>query len=233
MLFSALILGLISSLHCIGMCGPIAMMLPVSRSSETKKAAQLLLYHSGRLISYALLGLIFGFFGRGLYLAGIQQELSLISGMVIIAIVLLPEKKIGAYLFSKPVYKVVTGIKAGLGLKLTQKSSNAFFITGLLNGFLPCGMVYAALFGAIALQNPFYGAVYMALYGAGTIPLMSLVVYTAAVLKSPFRNRLNKIMPYAAVAVGILFIMRGMGLGILYISPGNINLFIQHIPQCK
>ena len=92
MLYTALIFGLVSSLHCIGMCGPIAMMLPVDRQNPTKKAIQILLYHAGRLTAYATLGLLFGLLGKGLYLAGLQQRFSVVLGILMILIALIPEK---------------------------------------------------------------------------------------------------------------------------------------------
>lgn len=233
MLYSALILGLISSLHCMGMCGPIAMMLPVDHRNPTKKTLQLLTYHLGRLSAYSILGLAFGLLGRGFYLAGMQQQLSIIAGIVIIAIVLLPEKTVARYNFSKPVYKVIGTIKSSLGRQFRKQSYKALFTTGLLNGFLPCGLVYAALFGALAMQNVLYSGAYMFLYGAGTIPLMSLVVYAANAFSNPLRGRLAKAVPYFAVFIGMLFIMRGLGLGIPYISPGNTSLFVGTVADCK
>ena len=140
MLYSALLLGLISSLHCMGMCGPIAMMLPVDHNNPTKKAAQILLYHFGRLMAYGSLGILFGVLGKGFYLAGLQQQASIIAGSIMIAIVLLPERIFAKYNFSKPVYKVISKIKTGLGSQFKKRNYKALFITGLLNGFLPCGL---------------------------------------------------------------------------------------------
>jgi len=232
MLYSSLILGLLSSLHCIGMCGPIAMMLPVDRHNPVKKTAQLFLYHFGRITAYASLGLAFGILGKGIYLAGLQQQLSIISGLIMIAIVMIPEKIFARYNFSKPVYKLIANIKRTLGSQFRNRSNKALFITGLLNGFLPCGLVYAALFGAVAMQSETLGTLYMVLYGIGTIPLMSAVVYVSGVLKNPFRNSVNKIVPYAAVFVGMLFIIRGLGLSIPYLSPGTMSLFIGSTRNC-
>lgn len=233
MLYSALILGLLSSLHCIGMCGPIAMMLPLDRSSEAKRILQLLLYHTGRLFSYASLGLIFGIAGRGIYLAGFQQQLSIIAGIMIIIIVMIPERQFAKYNFSKPVYRIISKVKTNLGSRLRQKSSKAFFMVGLLNGFLPCGLVYAALFGAIAMQGVTSGVLYMVLYGVGTIPLMSAVVLGGGMFTSSQRNSLNKLVPYVMVFMGMLFIVRGLGLGIPFVSPSDMNLFVQQVPICK
>lgn len=233
MLYSALLLGLISSLHCMGMCGPIAMMLPLNYNNPAKKAAQILLYHFGRMTAYGSLGLLFGIVGRGFYLAGLQQQASIIAGIVMITIVLLPEKQFAKYNFSKPIYRIISKIKTGLGSQFRKRSYKALFITGLLNGYLPCGLVYAALFGALAMQNIAFSTAYMLLYGLGTIPLMSLVVYASSLFKNAWRNSVTKIVPYIAVCIGIWFIVRGLSLSIPYLSPGNLSLFVGEMPNCK
>ena len=141
MLYSALIFGLISSLHCIGMCGPIAMMLPVDRNNPAKKVIQIMIYHLGRLTAYASLGLVFGILGKGFYMAGIQQNISIIVGVMMITIAIVPERLFMKYNFSKPVYKIISKVKSSLGSQFKRKSPDALFTIGLLNGFLPCGMV--------------------------------------------------------------------------------------------
>ncbi|OXG06525.1 hypothetical protein BC749_102434 [Flavobacterium araucananum] len=232
MFYSAFILGLISSLHCIGMCGPIAMMLPVDRQNETKRVTQIITYHLGRLTAYATIGLIFGLLGRGFFLAGLQQKMSVFIGVAMILVVLIPEKVFSKYNFSKPVYKIISRIKSSLGNQFKKKTYKSLFIIGLLNGFLPCGMVYVALFGAIAMQSASFGVLYMILFGLGTMPLMTIVVYVHSLLRLPFRNKIQKAIPYVAVIIGVLFILRGLGLGIPYISPSNMSLFVQGTPNC-
>lgn len=232
MLFSAFFLGLISSLHCVGMCGPIAMMLPVDHQNEAKKVTQIITYHLGRLTAYSTIGLIFGLLGRGFFLAGMQQKMSIFIGVAMILIVLIPEKIFAQYNFSKPVYKIISQIKSNLGSQFKKRTYKSLFTIGLLNGFLPCGMVYVALFGAIAMQSAGLGVLYMLLYGLGTIPLMTIVVYINSLLKLPFRNKIQKAIPYVAVFIGILFILRGLGLGIPYLSPSNMSLFVQGTPNC-
>ena len=232
MLYSALFFGLISSLHCVGMCGPIAMMLPVDRNNQAKKVVQIMLYHIGRLTAYSLLGLFFGLLGKGLFLAGIQQQLSIFIGIMMIVFVVIPEKVFAQYNFSTPIYKVIAKVKTSLGSQFKNKSFKSLFIIGLLNGFLPCGLVYVALFGAIAMQSETLGVAYMFLYGLGTIPMMTAVVYISNVLTVPMRNKMQKAIPFVAVFIGMLFILRGMGLGIPFISPGNISLFVQSTPNC-
>lgn len=179
MVYSAFIFGLISSLHCIGMCGPIAMMLPVDRNNEAKKVLQIITYHLGRVTAYSILGLFFGVLGRGLFLAGFQQKLSVVIGILMIIVVLVPEKVFAQYNFSKPVLQIISKVKTNLGAQFKNNSFKSLYTIGLLNGFLPCGLVYVALFGAIAMQNVTLGISYMALYGLGTIPMMSGVVYAS------------------------------------------------------
>ncbi|WP_035673392.1 sulfite exporter TauE/SafE family protein [Flavobacterium sp. 83] len=232
MLYTAFLFGLISSFHCIGMCGPIAMMLPVDRTNQAKKVTQIITYHLGRLTAYATIGFIFGLVGKGFFMAGLQQKLSIFIGVAMIIIVLTPDKLFARYNFSKPVFKVISKIKSTLGSQFKNKSYKSLFTIGLLNGFLPCGMVYVALFGAIAMQSESLGVLYMILFGLGTVPLMSSVVYINSFLTVSIRNNIQKAIPYVAVIIGVLFILRGLGLGIPYISPSNISLFVQANPNC-
>lgn len=232
MLYTAFLFGLISSFHCIGMCGPIAMMLPVERNNPEKKVIQICTYHLGRLTAYGSIGLLFGLLGKGLFLAGMQQHLSIFIGIVMILVILIPEKVFAKYNFSKPVYRLISKIKQNLGSHFKNKSFKSLFIIGLLNGFLPCGMVYVALFGAIAMQSAGFGVLYMLLFGLGTVPLMSLVVYVNSFLTVPIRNRIQKVIPYVGIIIGILFILRGLGLGIPYVSPSNMSLFVQEKANC-
>ncbi len=232
MLYTAFFFGLISSLHCIGMCGPIAMMLPVERNNPSKKVTQIVTYHLGRLTAYGTIGLIFGLVGKGFFMAGIQQKLSIAIGIVMILIIVIPEKKLANYNFSKPIFKAIATIKSTLGKQFKNKSYQSLFTIGLLNGFLPCGMVYVALFGAIAMQSASFGVLYMLLFGLGTIPLMSSVVYINSFLTVAVRNKIQRIIPYVGILIGVLFILRGLGLGIPYVSPSNMSLFVQASPNC-
>jgi uncharacterized protein len=232
MLLTAIVFGLVSSFHCIGMCGPIAMMLPVDHKNPSKKAFQIALYHLGRLISYGTLGLVFGLLGKGLFLAGMQQQLSIVVGVLMILFIITPEKVLAQYNFSKPIFKIISRIKSNLGKQFKNKTPDAFITIGLMNGFLPCGMVYAALFGAIAMNNEWMGVYYMLLYGLGTIPLMTIAVYATHWISVPFRNRIQKVIPVLVVLMGVIFIMRGLGLGIHFISPSQVNLMVTAQPDC-
>lgn len=228
MLYSALILGLISSLHCVAMCGPIALMLPVDKHKPTKRVVQLMTYHVGRMIAYASLGLLFALLGRGFFLAGFQQKLSIAVGIIMITIALVPKRKFAQFNFSKPVYKLLSKIKSTLGKQFKRKSFKALFIIGLLNGFLPCGMVYAALFGALAMPNFISSISYMMLYGMGTIPLLVLVTQ----LTQFTFQKLQKLIPVVLLLIGSLFILRGAGMEIPYLSPNTVSLHVQQEANC-
>ena len=219
MLLSALVLGFLGSLHCLGMCGPIAFMLPLDRNSKTKKLGQLGLYHLGRAFAYGSLGLVFGFVGKGLYLFGFQQKLSIAIGLIMILLVLVPSKYFKNISITKPVYSVIARVKSKLGTALQKRTPDTFLTIGFLNGFLPCGLVYMALLGAIAMGNPLYGALYMVLFGLGTVPLMTTAVLFSGLLKGSAKRTVKKLIPVFVVLVGALFIIRGLGLGIPYVSP--------------
>tara|TARA_R110002012_G_scaffold319389_2_gene539779 strand:- start:162764 stop:163465 length:702 start_codon:yes stop_codon:yes gene_type:complete len=222
MLWSALVLGLLGSFHCVGMCGPIAFMLPVDRSNSTRKITQIALYHFGRILAYSLIGLVFGLIGKSLYIFGLQQQLSIIIGVLMIVAILIPYKTFSKYNFSKPLHKIISKIKSGLGAALKKKTADTFLTIGFLNGFLPCGLVYMAVFGSLASANAFQGALYMSLFGIGTIPLMTTAIYLGKFLNATIKQRIQKAIPIFVVIIGLLFILRGLGLGIPYLSPAPI-----------
>lgn len=219
MYLSAVILGLLGSFHCIGMCGPIAFMLPLNHREPFKKFFQLLLYHIGRLLAYGILGLFFGAIGERLYLFGLQQKLSIIIGLLMIVVIIIPSQTFAKYNLSKPIYRILSKLKTTLGKELKKKTPDTFLTIGFLNGFLPCGLVYMAVFGAMAGGSLMGGSLYMMLFGLGTIPLMTVAVYAGSLLNVKLRARVQKMIPVLVVIIGLLFIIRGLGLGIPYVSP--------------
>ena len=221
MLWTALIFGLLGSFHCVGMCGPIAFLLPLDRESNLKKSLQLASYHVGRLLTYGTLGLLFGFLGRRLDLFGWQQYISIAIGILMIAFVLVPSKALARYNGSVFMYRWVGKVKSALGKQLKKKSNDSFFIIGFLNGFLPCGLVYMALFGSVAAGGSFEGSLYMVFFGLGTIPLMTTASYLGNFLTTSVRQKVLKAIPVVVMIVGIWFIIRGLGLGIPYLSPAE------------
>lgn len=223
MLVSALILGFFGSLHCLGMCGPIAFLLPLDHQNNSKKLGQVFIYHFGRLVAYGIIGILFGLLGKGLSLFGIQQKLSIAVGIIMILLVVLPSNYFKGYNLSKPIYTLLARIKSRLGSELKKKTPDTLLTIGFLNGFLPCGLVYMALLGAIAYGNALEGGLYMILFGAGTIPLMTAVVFSKAFFNNPVKSRFRKLIPVFVVLVGVLFIVRGLGLGIPYVSPKQVS----------
>ncbi|WP_437372659.1 sulfite exporter TauE/SafE family protein [Maribacter litoralis] len=232
MLVSALILGLMGSLHCVGMCGPIAFMLPVDRTNNYKKFGQIFIYHFGRLLAYGIIGLIFGLLGKGLSIFGIQQKLSIVIGIIMILVVLIPYKTFNRYNLSKPIYKIISKVKNQLGKELKKKSPDTFLTIGFLNGFLPCGLVYMALFGSIAMGDALQGSLYMMLFGVGTLPLMTAAIYFSNLLKGGIRQKVQRTIPVFVIIIGALFILRGLGLGIPYVSPAPVTQLASSAIEC-
>lgn len=225
--YSAIAFGFFGGVHCLGMCGPIAFALPVDRTNKVRGFFQNLVYQFGRLITYALMGLVFGTLGKGLSLAGLQQYLSIIMGAMMIIVVLWPSKKLGSLGLTSFVYKHIGSIKSKLGQLLQKRDTKTLFVIGLLNGALPCGLVYMALIGAIASGNSVEGAIYMFIFGLGTIPFMFAATLIGNFMSMQLRNKVQKVIPIAVVIIGLLFILRGLGLGIPMLSPPEKKLQIQ------
>ena len=232
MLWSALIFGVLGSFHCVGMCGPIAFMLPVDRKNSTKKIVQILAYHIGRLFAYGLIGLFFGLIGKSLYLFGIQQQLSIFIGILMIIAVVIPIQLFNKYNISKPIYKIISKVKSSLGEALKKKTTDTFLTIGFFNGFLPCGLVYMAVFASLTMQNTVQGSLYMVLFGLGTIPLMTTAVYLGKFLNTTIKQRITKAIPVFVIVIGALFILRGLGLGIPYLSPAPIVEMASGTMEC-
>ena len=219
MLWSAFLIGLFGSFHCIGMCGPIALALPVQKDNKLNLIVGRVLYNIGRAITYATIGLFFGLVGQSLSLAGFQQSVSIIAGVLILLMVLLPSKVSQKIYLLKPAYGFTNFLKRKFGVLLKQKSVASTFFIGLLNGFLPCGLVYIAVAGAIATGGYLDGAIYMFVFGIGTLPIMLAVSLAGNFISLNVRKRINKLIPAFMIVLAFLFILRGMNLGIPYVSP--------------
>ena len=215
---SALVLGLLGSFHCIGMCGPIAVALPLKTNTWPARIASSLVYNIGRTITYAILGFIFGLIGKGISLGGIQQWVSIILGAVMILSVLFPVlfRKVN---IEKATYGMISRLKGRFARMFSIRSYSSLFTIGILNGFLPCGLVYITIAGAIVSGEVKDGILYMIIFGLGTIPIMMALSILGNVISVRFRNKIRVVIPIFIVIIGILFILRGMNLGIKYISP--------------
>lgn len=221
---AAFLLGALGSAHCVGMCGPIALAVPSVRRSWSGRLGDALLLNSGRVFTYALFGALFGSFGRGLHLAGLQRTVSIALGVLMLLALLVPA------LFRKD---LVTGkalasigkLRTLLGRNLRRTSPEGLFLTGLLNGLLPCGMVYFAIAGALVQNGPLNGTLFMMLFGLGTWPALFAVRLGGDLLSQGWRSGMRRIAPYVFALMGVLFILRGLSLGIPYVSP-----VIQEVP---
>ena len=212
---TAFVLGLVGSLHCAGMCGPLALALPPAGKTATGHAAGRLAYNGGRIVTYCALGLLFGLLGQTLLLAGVQRWLSIALGVALL-VGLFASRKLALW---RPMASLVERVKARMSFLLRRRSLAALFGLGLLNGLLPCGLVYVAAAGATATGSLVRGAIYMAAFGFGTIPMMLALSLSGRLIPFSLRLRLLKIVPVAVFLLASLLILRGMGLGIPYVSP--------------
>ncbi len=209
--------GILGSLHCIGMCGPLALSLPLPReASRIKIATGRILYQSGRIFSYMTIGLIFGSIGGVIVIAGWQQLLSIIAGSILIIMALVRltglKNKIG-------INRITEFVTRQLSIAFSGQKRSSMFLTGMLNGYLPCGLVYMAAAMTVATGDVFDAAIGMAFFGLGTFPVMFVMSMGTTFLKKRWRFRLNRYSMIFALAIGILFVLRGMNLGVKYISP--------------
>jgi sulfite exporter TauE/SafE len=218
-LWTAFIVGLIGSAHCAGMCGPIALALPLRSENWFTRVSGGLVYNAGRIITYMILGAIFGLLGKGLHMAGFQLLASVVIGALMIALVVIPLifKKMPSInnVFESYSARLLSGFRN----MFRKGTSSSLFGIGLLNGILPCGLVYVAIAGAINTGDVVMAMIYMALFGAGTIPVMLAVSMAGTMISLKLRVFINKLSPYVIVILGVLFILRGLSLGIPYISP--------------
>jgi hypothetical protein len=219
-----LTIGLFGSFHCIGMCGPIVVTLPLKKHNLISKIIGTFLYNSGRVFTYTIIGILFGLLGRGISLAGFQQWTSILLGIAMIISVLFPfffrEKITIGNLFSGFASQLIISLKK----LFTDRSYSSLLMIGILNGLLPCGLVYMAVAGAISSGGVFSGALFMMLFGIGTIPLLMLATLASDAISQRVRLKMQRVVPYFVFMLGILFILRGMSLGIPFVSPPSEKL---------
>lgn len=221
-LISGLVLGLLGSFHCIGMCGPIAVSLPLHGTSVFQKILGGTLYNMGRTVTYGLMGAVFGMVGQGFELAGFQKWISIAMGGVMILSVVIPT--IFRRLNMGDNLPFSDWVRTTMGKLFSKKSLPVLFVIGLLNGLLPCGLVYLAIAGAIGTADLYLGIAFMVLFGLGTLPMLLLVSLAGNLIGGTFRRIVNRIIPYLVVLIGLLFVLRGLSLGIPYISPPEEKL---------
>ena len=217
--WSALILGLAGSLHCAGMCGPLMVALSGARRQQGRLVRSQVVHQLGRLAAYMLLGLAFGMAGKALVFAGFQRWVSLGLGVAVLAV-----WGLGRWLpLSAAPIRAVSYLKSALGRRLHRPGWASQLMLGGLNGLLPCGLVYVACAGAAATGGLLSGASYMLVFGLGTVPMMLTIGLGGSWLQRVTRFRIQQVMPTCVVALSLLLILRGLALGIPYLSPSPVR----------
>ena len=230
--WAGFLIGFFGSFHCAGMCGPIVLALPVGNISTFQLVLSRTLYNFGRILTYTFFGAVFGFFGREFAFAGLQRYISISIGIMILFYYLTPAKYKGRFAATVP-YKLLSNFVKGAFKKITKDGSPlSLFLFGIINGFLPCGFVYVAIGGAITTGGAISGAAFMALFGLGTTPIMLGTALLGRFINVKIRHTMNKLIPVFAVILAILFILRGLNLGIDYISPELSNDVLEQSKTC-
>lgn len=228
LILSALGLGFATGFHCIGMCGPIALSMGLTKKQATNYYLQNLTYQFGRIFTYSLMGAILGVLGTGFQMAGFQKYLTIGVGILL---VLMSVFSFGGKDFASKIpffSKFLLKVKMQLGLLLQKADYRSRFTTGVLNGFLPCGMVYMALTASLAAGGIWQSTAFMALFGLGTLPFMFAAVVLGNLMTNAFRIKILKFVPVMMIVLGGLFILRGLEIGIPYLSPKAEVLQVKH-----
>ena len=229
MLFSAFLLGFLGSLHCVGMCGPIALALPKA-AHGWGAAVGALLYNLGRILTYLLLGLIIGVFGRGLFLAGVQSWFSVLIGGLLILVALL-SLNVESYIKRFPAVQVLQNwVSRSMAKLLSREGLSTHFLIGALNGLLPCGLVFVAIAGAVLSDSWIQSALYMGGFGAGTLPLMLGTALAGQFISLNWRQRLRRLSPILLGLFGLYFMARGINFHL----PETMRFWEigQEVPMC-
>lgn len=219
---AGIILGAFSSMHCIGMCGPLALALPVQHLAVWQQRMAAFMYNAGRIVTYSILGLLFGMAGRTIYMAGFQQWLSVISGIVIMVFII-------QYYFLQKAWQpqwakaLQVFVQNNMIRLLHTERKGSFLFLGMINALLPCGMVYVALASAVNFNELQLSTAFMAAFGAGTLPLMMLLSIAGNAITFSARKKINKAVPYLMTVMAFILILRGLNLGIPFISPVLAN----------
>lgn len=212
-LWTAFTIGFLGSFHCVGMCGPIALALPGSDDSVGSQLLQKFLYNSGRILTYTLFGALFGFVGHGISLAGFQRPFSVFLGVSIILAVMIPKKYNSGIQQLSGIRFLFLRLRQAIQSLMKRKSNLSFLTIGILNGFLPCGFVYAGLAASLTTGTVLNAMLFMALFGLGTFPVMMVMAMAPGFISLKTRSRINRFLPYFGILLGLLLIARGVLMG--------------------
>lgn len=223
MYWTAFFLGLAGSLHCAAMCGPLMLALPMSRAARWEAAAQVMIYQLGRIGTYGALGVLFGLLGKGVALAGFQQALSILAGGLLLVAAFFAVEWERAALSMPGIRALTQWVQRRIATILHRHPRGASLAVGMLNGLLPCGLVYAAVAGAISMTSGLGGSVFMVLFGLGTLPLLFVLMISGQRLGGAWRARLRVVQPALLVVAGMLLLSRGLHL--------DLSLFESAVPK--
>lgn len=216
----AFMIGLLGSIHCVGMCGPLAFAVPSFKKGWFFLVTDKLIYQFGRIIAYCTLGVLIGLIGKQIWLAGFQQGVSILSGVLIVMAACSRIFKL-QFLNDNPSF-ILKPFNKIFGYALKHKANH--LIIGFINGFLPCGFVYLALAGALNTENIQNAVTYMFWFGLGTLPLMFIATLGIGFTGAMFRKKINRVVPYLMLCIGLWFILRGLTLDIPYLSPAATGI---------
>lgn len=209
--------GIVGSLHCIGMCGPLALAIPMGNKGPGQRFFVTVLHGLGKTASYTTLGALFGLLGKSIQLMAYQQLFSILAGILLLFSVVFVRYFHKINILYKPMSKLSTSLMVKL-LK-TESGYMRYMAMGAANGLLPCGLVYAALIVAAASGSVTGGVISMLGFGMGTYPTLATIMLLGAALPPIFRLRIRVLSPYFIAFAAVLLILRGSNLGIPYISP--------------
>ncbi len=212
MIWSALVLGFMGSIHCLAMCGPLVMTLNAKRRQSNSDKFQ---YNMGRIFTYSLLGMLAGIFGSGIQWAVGQQFLSVITGVLLLLAVLV------GWVGHQNNISWLSGTFARIKMRLAKMlngNRTSMWWFGVYNGLLPCGLTYVALAASVATGSIWESILYMAFFGLGTSPMMLAIVSGFQRINRKWISG-NKLVNGFTCLLAILLIVRGLGLGVPYLSP--------------
>jgi len=223
------IIGLMTSVHCIGMCGGINLTVSLSavklngkEDKAIKRARPAILYNAGRVVSYTLVGALVGALGSVISITGSIQ--GIIVGIAGIFMVLMGINMLGLFPW---VTKILPRLPKGISSKIINSGSGRGpFIVGLLNGFMPCGPLQSVQIYALGTGSAFAGALSMFLFSLGTVPLMLGFGSISSILPPKFHGRILKVSALLVLMLGGGMVLRGMslnGLSVMGANSFNVN----------
>lgn len=226
----AMTMGLFSSLHCVGMCGPLAMASPVLRGGMGSVIVSRLIYHAGRIAIYALIGLVVGITGETLRISGLHSHVSVLTGIFVLGF--FAARHLGLRYADQKVYSVFLRLKKPFQHLIRRRTPASLFLLGILNGLLPCVMVYLAAGTALVLGKTWTSLGFMVVFGLGTTPLLWLASEGFRNIMGRLKINVDYVYSTLSLITGLLLILRGLHLGVPWLSPDLMH-WAGHAETCR